>query len=128
MSQPSREFVDAFCTNQSPSIDCELCGRCHFAAGDKSDIGERELAELRAAAVAKPLKYHEDKVNDSIGWGCVDGRQVVWNCPCGHLARYEVVFWLHRDELLRYVKARNARELKDAQRTAAAIDASGGVA
>lgn len=121
---PSREFIDAICTSASPVIDCEFCNRCHFATGLNTDLEEQELAELRAKAKAEPNKYIEDPNNDSIGWGYLNGQQVVWNCCPEKVAQYEQFIWSHRAMILGYIKERTTRELRDSQETMDAVESA----
>lgn len=118
--QASTEFTDAFCHSSSPAADCEFCGRTHFATGGHSCLEQEEVGRYRERAKAEPQNYIEDRGNDAIGWGLIDGRQAVWDCPCGTLARYERWIWGHRGPIAEYLKARAAKELRDASRNAAA--------
>lgn len=102
---PSNTFLDAVCDGGTPAADCELCGRTHFAAGLQSDADRSELKALRQKAAESPEKYIESS-DDSIGIGHIDGKRVVWNCPCNKLTKYERFIWSHRVMILAYLKAR----------------------
>lgn len=112
---PSELFMDLVCNMSTPSIECQLCGRCHFATGSQSDLFDDNIQNLRKKAAESPDKYVECH-DDSVAFGHIEGRQVVWNCPCGKLARYETWIWEHRELILDYIRARSNRELAEAQR------------
>jgi hypothetical protein len=111
--QASQLFMNLVCDGGTPSIDCQLCGRTHFASGPSSDEPDEEVKRLRQLATEQPSKYCES-TNDSIGYGHIDGKQVAWDCPCRRLRRYEDFIWSHRALILAYLKARAAKNLQDA--------------
>lgn len=111
--QPSELFMDLICDGGTPSIDCQLCGRTHFATGIHNDISPEELADLNEKANKEPDKYVRSD-NDSIGFGWFNGMQVVYGCPCGKLKRYEDFIWHNKHLIIRYIKARAADDAKKA--------------
>lgn len=100
----------------SPCIDCQFCNRTHFAHNcDDADL-------LREKAKKEPEKYIEDTRNDSLAWGCVDGKRYVWRCPCDAMARYEDFIWRHRELIAKYLKKRAAANADAANRDNALIE------
>lgn len=106
---PSEMFVNAVCHGGTPAIDCQLCGRTHFATHDRGITWQPgELEDLRAKAKEKPDKYIEDSNSDSVFFGAIDGHQVVADCPCNRLRLYEDWIWKHRRVIAEYLRARVA--------------------
>jgi hypothetical protein len=121
MEQASELFMDMVCDGGTPSIDCELCGRTHFATGPQSCEDEDEIARLRKLATEQPDKYCESD-DDSISFGSLAGIQVVYDCPCHKLRRYEDFIWDNRALILSYVKARTHKELDAATKTMSQLE------
>ena len=116
---PSEEFEHAVCLEALTVIDCQLCGRVHFACGpNHGDYEPGELDRLLAKQSKEPEKYVGDAQSDSIGWGLIDGKQAVFACPCRKLRRYEDWIWDHREIIVTYLRARTLRDLKIARHEA----------
>jgi hypothetical protein len=93
-------------------VACD-CGRVHFCVG--SGVGDYEAGELEELEVNQennPDKYisHSD---DSPGFTIIDNRTLVYNCPCGLLARYEKFIWQNRETILDYYRRRHKRMSKE---------------
>ncbi len=105
-------FADIVCNHSSSSIDCD-CGITWFTHEDE----EYEL--LLAKAKTQPTKYIETSDN-AVGWGLLEGRQMVWGCPrC--MERFErCETWLkHNEEIIREFLKKFAKErLAEAERLA----------
>lgn len=110
--QASELFMDLVCSGGTPSIDCQLCGRTHFATGPLSTEDPVQIEEMRASAAKYPDKWLESG-DDSLAFGYLDGRQVVWNCPCHKMRRYEDFIWDHRELIAKYLKARLAKQVEE---------------
>jgi hypothetical protein len=106
-------FMDLVCCGGTPSADCQFCGRLHFATGPGSCEATDEIERLRALAKESPDRYCESD-DDAIAIGVLDGMQVVWNCPCDTLLRYEQFIWDNRVLIAKYIKARTLAELESA--------------
>lgn len=116
LNQASELFMDTVCDAGTSSIDCQLCGRLHFAAGEQSCLSREEIERLRVLAKEHPDQCCESH-EDGIAFGYIDGRQAVWSCPCGKLRRYEEFIWNNRDLIVRYIKARTQSDLATANHT-----------
>lgn len=113
-NKPSEYFANAIVRAGSVAIDCELCGRTHFATSREYYYDEGELEELRAKAKEEPDKYLEWADRDSIGWGHINGQQAVIDCPCNKLKDCEDWIWSHRYLIKDYLLARTEAEAKAA--------------
>lgn len=111
--QASEMFMDLVCDQGTPSADCELCGRTHFASGQGSCYDVEEIERCQRAADKEPEKWCEHH-EDGISFGFIDGKQVVFDCPCNKLRRYEDFIWRHRDLIVSYLQRRGEAELKEA--------------
>jgi hypothetical protein len=109
----------------SLTIQCGWCGRTHFATGNNpGDYEDGELEALRRKAKDDPDHYLEDAWNGGIAWGHLDGRLLVWKCPCEaglNIGRYERFIWDHRRMIAAYIKARAAAQLKQANQDSALL-------
>jgi hypothetical protein len=109
----SDTFMEAVCNRGALcQILCEFCKRTHFM-GELShgDYEEGELEDLRVKARKKPDKYIEHNDYDSISWGYINGKQIVWGCPCNSARQYEQWIWSHRYVISKYLRLR-AQELE----------------
>jgi len=113
---PSELFERVIINAGSLVIDCELCGRTHFATMESGIYGEGELEELLEKAKNNPEKYIQDPSYDMISWGTIDGKQAVIGCPCNGLRKYEDFIWHNRTVILEYLERRTAETLKRAKR------------
>jgi hypothetical protein len=121
--EASDEFMRAVCGHGALcSVECEHCERVHFVGTGYGDYEDGELEDLRTNAQKTPGKYIEHNDYDSIDWGYIDGKQVVWGCPCNSARRYEQWIWGHRYAIAKYLRlraedvemdARLAREVAD---------------
>lgn len=107
--------MDIVCTGGTPAATCELCGREHFDANGEF-MEEGELDDLLAKQKSKPEKYISH--NGGIGFGHIDGKQVVWDCPCNRASRFEKFIWGHRQIIASYLKARAQKATEHAQQLA----------
>lgn len=112
------------------SICCEHCGRVHFVGDGHGDYEDGELEDLRANALKNPGKYIEHNDYDSIDWGYINGKQIVYGCPCNSARQYERWIWSHRYVISKYLKlmaeelaleAKFAAEVADDAETIAAV-------
>ena len=100
----SEAFMRAVCNTGSICIDCEFCNRTHFVSYGDFDRGE--LDDLRSRALQSPDKYIEHGDCDYISWGYLEGKQIVWGCPCNRARLYERWIWNHRYTIASYLKSR----------------------
>jgi hypothetical protein len=113
---PSDEFMEAVVSGGSIVIECEFCGRVHFATWDDgAGWEEGELEELRANAEKEPDRYIEDATCSSISWGYLNNQQAVYGCPCNHAKKIEDWIWGHRRIIADYLKRRITSTKRDAE-------------
>ena len=110
---PSAEFMDAVCNHGSATINCQLCGRYHFG-GDRGQFEQGEQDRLRASALSDPEHYVNHGL-ESPSWGIMDGRQVVWDCPCQEASKWERFIWDHRIVIANYLSAMAFRMMEEAR-------------
>lgn len=102
-SEPFWDAVIGY--GRSTALDCEHCGRTHFAdPGEGYEPGE--LEKLRNNARKKPDKYISTS-EESIHYGLLDGKQTVYGCPCNAAAKYESTFWNNRRVIADYLANRS---------------------
>ena len=86
------------------SILCEFCGRTHFVGEGHGDYRDGELEDLRVSAQKNPGKYIEHNDYDTIDWGYINGKQIVYGCPCNSARQYERWIWSHRYIIAKYLR------------------------
>lgn len=123
MEQASDLFMDLVCNQGTPSATCQLCGRSHFASGSGSYNSDEEIQRWRESAEKEPDKWCEVS-EDGLAFGHINGIQVVYDCPCHKLRKYEDFIWSHRSLIINYIRQRTANELAEAQRMADEIRSS----
>ncbi len=111
----SEEFWRSFISAGSLVIDCEYCGKTYFATWKENIYEEGELEELRAKAEENPEKYHEWSDADTISWGILNGKQVVYECCNDEVAKYEQFIWNHRYSIASYLKVRTDKMVEKAK-------------
>ena len=114
----SEEFWDAVIHAGSNVIDCGLCGRTHFVEDSMSSYEEGELEKLHALSEENPDRTIFHANADSVSWGSIDGKQVVYGCPCNGAAKYETLFWESRRIISQYFSARAEKMKKLADEAA----------
>ena len=102
---PSEEFMDAVCHAYSPVIECELCGRIHYAPNTDLDFEPGELEELETKHKEDPDKYIPHSSTLGVRYGILDGKQVADGCPCTKAVYYERLFWNSRWIIADFFKA-----------------------
>ncbi len=117
----SEDFWDALRCGGALSLEC-ACGRTHFATRSEGFWDQRDLAELRRKAAANSAYYLEDTKNDGLAGAEVFGSMLVWGCPCDRSKSVEDAIWNNREFLIRYLKARTAREKKEAEKLAGSLE------
>ena len=102
----SEEFWEALIHSGSNVINCEGCDRTHFVDNPGYDYEEGELKKLYADSKKNPDKvvFHGD--SDSVSWGVIDGKQLVYGCPCDTALKYESLIWENRHLIANYIIAR----------------------
>jgi hypothetical protein len=124
----SDEFMQAICGHGALcSILCEHCGRVHFVGNGYGDYEDGELEDLRANALKEPGKYIEHNDYDSIDWGYINGKQIVWGCPCNSARRFESWIWSHRYAIAKYLKLRAEAAALDAKFAAEVAEDAGAI-
>ena len=101
--QPSQEFKNAVRTGSSIRAICGLCHRTYFQDDPTEDWEPGELQSLRESARTDPNNYIA--VTESVHVGDIEGKEVVINCVCGGLGKYEDWIWKHRHLIAEYVAA-----------------------
>lgn len=114
MKELSAEFENAIVDSGSLVIDCEFCGKTHFASYDAHFYEEGELETLREKAKETPNKYIEHDYS-SVSWGYFAGKQAVIDCDCEQLIKWENMIWDNKYIITKYLLARNKRELEEKQ-------------
>ena len=113
--------MDSICHAGSPVIECEFCGRIHYAPNSDLDFEEGELEELEKKHEQDPRKYIRNP-DDAVSWGYLDGKQIVCGCPCNSVLKYEKFIWNHRYVIAKYFsliakkqekQARDSRNIAD---------------
>lgn len=105
-------FKQAVCHSSSISVQCEFCGRNYFDSEQAGCFEEGELEELQLMAKSEPDKYID---GDFTHWGDIDGKQVVVNCCCNALRKYEDFIWSHRHIIIDYLKDRIRENCQNAE-------------
>ena len=104
------EFYKSFMMAGSVSIECD-CGRT-FVATDGLDYLEKDEIE----SLKKLKETNPDKVIycdcDSISWTWIQGKQVVFDCPCGIDIIFKNALLEHRTQILKFFKNIHEIELK----------------
>lgn len=116
----SMPFYNAFWHQASLVIDCQVCGRTHFADhASTGDYEEGELEDLLAKAAENPQQFicHEDLSE----WFTFLNQQVVIDCPCGYAVALQESLWGQRKKIMEYFTDRVGEALLDAQNTQARV-------
>lgn len=114
--EASDAFMQAVCGHGALcSILCEFCNRVHFVGNGYGDYEDGELEDLRANAQKNPGKYIEHNDYDSIDWGYINGKQIVWGCPCNSARQFESWIWSHRYAIAKYLRLRAEEAALDAK-------------
>ena len=96
------EFYDSFMMAGSVSIQCD-CGRIFVATDGLDYLEEEEIESLR-----KLKEENDDKVVywdcDSISWTYIQGKQVVFDCPCGIDKIFKNALLEHKTQILKFFK------------------------
>lgn len=124
MKMPSEEFIAALeeCSSSATGhINCELCGRVHFASTAGFDFLPGEVDRLLEQAAFLSDRY-VDHGDESIRWDIVDGRQVVFHCPCGELRKTEKFIVDNRKLISVFLRKRHAWMQKVFLADAAVVD------
>jgi len=117
--EPSEDFWDAITHAGSLVIDCEFCGRTHFAGlNGRGYYDDGEFEDLEHKAERSPDQYIGHYDCDSISFGTLNGKQAVYGCPCNEVRRYEDFIWHDRSLIQKYLRARAERELRRAEQNA----------
>ena len=101
---PSDEFMDAVREGGGIRRQCEACGRECFEDDEGAGSWEEgELENLRKKAEKNPDQYVAMARVES---GTMNGKEVVVNCPCNFLKKYEDFIWAHRHVIAKYIAVR----------------------
>lgn len=103
--QPSEEFMSAVCNSGTAVCTCEFCGRIHFTPYSDLSYNDKEMEDLKKQSEENPDKYVLS-CDDAISWGWMEGKQIVWGCPCNAGKKYEDFIWKHRFVIADYLKYR----------------------
>lgn len=109
---PSDEFMDAVRYGSGIVRECEACGRICFEDDESAGSWEEgELERLRENAVKDPDKY---LAMDRVESGRMNGKEVVVNCPCNFLKKYEDFIWAYRHVIAKYIAVRAKQQAEEA--------------
>lgn len=112
----SDRFMQAVCDRGALcSVLCEFCDRLHFVGAGHGDYNDGELEDLRANALKNPGEYIEHNDYDTIDWGYINGKQIVYGCPCNSARQYEQWIWSHRYLIAKYLRLRAEEIALDAK-------------
>ena len=103
----SHEFDNAFCEHNSPEGFCQFCGTIEFS--HESERFEELLEKSKTDA-----KVRHNAMDDSIGWGYIDGKQYVYQCKCKKVDHIENWIWEHKEQIANYLVARARKEATEA--------------
>ena len=110
---PSELFMDLLCQSGVMISQCDLCGRTHFASGERTgDYAEGELEAMRKKADTEPDRFVEHTDEDSLALGFLSGRRVIWGCSCNKARDYEDFILANEDFIIRFLKARNEEAVR----------------
>lgn len=100
----STELQEIFCNDGGClTMQCELCGRQHFAVYDNEGTYDPgELEDLRAKAEKDPDKYMEQNCS-SLGFGYIGGRMYVYGCDCDEARRFELLLRTHASQIAEFL-------------------------
>lgn len=112
VKEPSQEFKNAVRTGSSIRAICGLCNRTYFQDDPTEDWEPGELQSLRESARTNPNNYIA--VTESVHVGDIEGKEVVINCACGGLRKYEDWIWKHRNIIAGYVAAFAKKKAEEA--------------
>ena len=101
----SEQFLTALISAGSICVDCELCGRTHFASATPGWFEDGELERLQAKAKEQPDKYIEHEGTDTVHWGFILSKQVVADCECKKLDEIEKMIWRDRFVVIEFYQA-----------------------
>ena len=118
---PSDDFMECIVGGGSVEQECGFCGRIHVALGDRSYLEDEDVKRYEDEAKNDPDRYVLEYNYDSISFGEFDGQTFVWGCPCNRLSRYEDFIWVHRNQIIEYLKKKTKRELEEAHQEAAMV-------
>lgn len=96
------EFCDAFAHSGSILIKCD-CGITHVADDELGYLEEEEILELQELEASDPDSIIRWGCS-SISWTTVNGRDVVFGCPCG--CAEELCYFIenHHTEIMQVIK------------------------
>lgn len=113
---PSEHMVVAFAVGGTAVMDCDFCGRTHFA-NDETAVAVHGAEDLER--LLQKQREHPDKFfsvnHDSVRYCDVGGQHWVDGCPCNAITRYENFLWNYRHEIASYLKARAEAEFNSAK-------------
>ncbi len=108
-----RIFLDVLMGHHSSVATCEFCGITYFEDNEREwDWEKGQLEELRERSKTNPSTCVSV---DYVGWGYIDDKQFVADCPCNAASKYENFIWNHRDLIRDYLTARAQKQLIEAQ-------------
>lgn len=101
----SDEFYSSFMTAGSVLIDCD-CGRTHVATDGLPCLEEEEIESIKKLKEKYPDKVIEWDC-DSISWTWIQGKQIVFDCPCKIDKIFMNVILEHRTQIMDFFKRVN---------------------
>lgn len=96
------EFCDAFAHSGSILIKCG-CGITHVATDELSWLEEEEILEINDLRVNNPEILIEWNCS-SISWTTINGRDVVFGCPCGYAEKLCFFIENHHPEIMKLIE------------------------
>lgn len=108
---PSDDFMDAVRDGGGIRRTCEACGRECFE--DDESAGDWETGELEGLRKRAEERPNECVAMDRVEAGSIGGKDIVVNCPCNFLRKYEDFIWSHRHIAAKYI-AKRAKQRAEA--------------
>jgi len=109
----SEEFYDAFSAGWGSNWVTCACGRSYMTTHINNIAEEEDYLFFEQMCKEKPDMYI-DTYNQGVSMINL-GQDYVDGCACGNVYRYEQWIWTHRDSIMKYIKARSAKEVVKVQ-------------
>ncbi len=112
-SSASEEFWDAIISGSTVLVDCGFCGRTHYSTEEPQSYDEGEFEELQEKHNRDPNRFIEHA--EFVHYGTLDGKNIVYGCPCESASFYENLIWKNKGVISKYLSARADKMTKQAQ-------------
>lgn len=96
------EFCDVFAHSGSIIIKCD-CGITHVANDEIGYLEKEEILELQELEARNPESVIRWDCS-SISWTTINGRDIVFDCPCGYAEKLCRFIENHDSEIMKLIK------------------------